>query len=173
MEVHKEIFKSYDENFKTPSFNVNIKTRILDLLNKIAHSNNDYENSKKIVDNINNEVDMINCYTAENIFVYSLNKCLREVDGKFIEFAGLLNYALYKYQWDHPEINITKDMVFYRKLVISIKDLYSYDQFEGDIICYPSFVSTSTNPNVFKFRKTHNRSLSVVVKNLNKNNVFY
>ena len=96
--------------------------------------------------------------------MYFLNKCLREIDDKCIEFAGLLNYALYKYYFGHPEINIIKDETFYRKLIISIKDLYAYDLFEGKIICFPSFTSTSINPDAFEFSYVKTHKLTIYSK---------
>jgi len=47
-----------------------------------------------------------------------------------------MNYALFKYYHDNPQIEIKEDMVFYRKINIPIKDLYSYYLFEGKIICF-------------------------------------
>ena len=142
----------FDEYYNIPAFDQKIKNNILDLLNKIAQTKSDYENAKDIIENINDEVNLIKCYTAESIIVYFLNRCLIEIDDKSIEFAGLLNYALYKYYYDHPEINITKDVTFYRKLIISIKDLYAYDLFEGKIICFPLFTSTSIDPDILNFQ---------------------
>ena len=161
LEKHIEMSKFFDENYETPSFNENIKKEIIELLNKIAQTKNEFEEAKEIIENIYDEKDLINCYTAESIIVYCLNKCLREVDNKFIKFAGLLNYALYKYYYDHPEINVTQDTIFYRKLIISIKDLYSYDIFENHIICFPSFTSTSIDENAFPYPeiKKHNSSM--------------
>ena len=46
---------------------------------------------------------------------------------------------------------MTQDTIFYRKLIISIKDLYSYDIFENHIICFPSFTSTSIDENAFSY----------------------
>jgi len=160
LEVHKKLFEYFDENYSTPSFNENIKIKILNLLSKLAHTDYEYKQAKAIIDSINNEIDIIRCYTSESIIVYFLNKCLREIDEKFIEFAGLLNYALYKYYNDHKEIHIKKDMTFYRKVNISIKDLHLYDLFEGYIICFPSFISTSNSPNAFYCQKVKNKKLS-------------
>ena len=157
LQVHRKMSEYFDENYNTPAFDQKIKNNILDLLNKIAQTKLDYENAKNIIETINDEVNLIKCYTADSIIVYFLNKCLREVDDKCIEFAGLLNYSLYKYYYDHPEIKITKDVTLYRKLVIPIKDLYAYDLFEGKIICFPAFTSTSIDPDAFEFPvvKTH------------------
>ena len=165
LKVHRKMSEYFDENYNIPAFDQNIKNKILDLLNKIAQTKYDYENAKNIIETINDEVNLIKCYTAESIIVYFLNKCLREIDDKCIEFAGLLNYALYKYYFDHPEINITQDVTFYRKLVISIKDLYAYDLFEGKIICFPSFTSTSIDPDAFGFPVVKTHKLTSYSKN--------
>ena len=151
LKVHRKMSEYFDENYNTPAFDEKIKHNILDLLNKIAQTKLDYEKAKKIIEKINDEVNLIKSYTAQSIIVYFLNKCLREVNDKCIEFAGLLNYSLYKYYFDHPEIKITKDVTLYRKLIISIKDLYAYDLFEGNIICFPAFTSTSIDPDAFHF----------------------
>ena len=151
LKVHRKLSEYFDENYNTPAFDQNIKNKILDLLNKIAPTKEDYEIAKNIIEGINDEVNLIKSYTAESIIVYFMNKCLREVDDKGIEFAGLLNYSLYKYYYDHPEIKITKDVTLYRKLLISIKDLYAYDLFEGRVVCFPAFTSTSIDPDAFDF----------------------
>ena len=113
LKVHRKLSEYFDENYNTPAFDQNIKNKILDLLNKIAPTKEDYEIAKNIIEAINDEVNLIKSYTAESIIVYFMNKCLREVDDKCIEFAGLLNYSLYKYYFDHPEIKITKDVTLY------------------------------------------------------------
>ena len=95
LELHRKISQYFDEGYNTPGFNENIKIKILDLLNKIAQTKYDYEKAKGIIENIYNEVDLIKCYTSVSIIYKFLNQCLREIDDKFIEFAGLLNYALY------------------------------------------------------------------------------
>ena len=151
LELHQKISYYFDEEYNTPGFNEDIKIRILDLLNKIAQTKSDYEIAKGIIENIDNEVDLINCYTSESIIYKYLNKCLREIDDKFNEFAGLLNYALYKYYNDNPDIKINEDITLYRKAIISIKDLYAYDLFEGNIICFPAFTSTSLDKDAFNF----------------------
>ena len=122
LELHRKISYYFDEGYNTPGYNENIKIKILDLLNKIAQTKSDYEEAKGIMENIYNEVDLIKCYTSESIIYRFLNQCLREIDDKFTEFAGLLNYALYKYYYDNPDIQITQDITLYRKAVISIKD---------------------------------------------------
>ena len=161
IEIHEKIAKFFDENYTMPSFDESIKAKILDILNKIAQTKDDFEKAKGIIENIKNETDIINCYTSESIIVYFLNKCLREVDDKFIELAGLMTYALYKYYNDNPGIKINEDIVLYRKLTLSIKDLYAYDLFEKKIICFPSFTSTSKNIDAFDYPevKKHKNSM--------------
>lgn len=142
-QVHKKICQYFDENYNTPSFDENAKNKILNLLNIIAQTKRDFRRANKILEKIKDEKDLIKCYTSESIIVYFLNKCLREINNKMLEFAGLMDYALFKYYHDNPQIGIEKDMVFYRKINMQIKDLYSYDLFEGKIICFPAFTSTS------------------------------
>ena len=166
LKIHKQISEYFDENFESTAFDENIKIKILDILNKIAPTKYDYELAKEMIENLNDEKDLIKCYTAESIIVYFFNKCLREVDKNCIEFTGLLNYALYKYYNDNPDININKDTIFYRKLIIPIKDLYSYNLFEGQIICFPSFTSTSINENAFPFPEIKKHKLSMYSTNL-------
>ena len=150
LQIHQKMAEYFDDKFDTPAFDEKIKEKILNTLNKIAQQKSDYEKAKEILDEIKDENDLIKCYTAESIIVYFINKCLREVDKNCIEFAGLLNYALFKYYFENPSININEDTIFYRKLALSIKDLYAYDLFEGSIICFPSFTSTSIDIDAFK-----------------------
>ena len=150
-QTHEKICEYFDENYNKPSFDENAKKKILNLLNLIAQTKKDFKRANKILENINDEKDLIKCYTAESIIVYFLNRCLREVNHKMLEFVGLMNYALFKYYHDNPQIEIKEDMVFYRKMNIPIKDLYSYDLFEGKIICFPAFTSTSIYKDAFYF----------------------
>ena len=126
-----------------------LKKRFLNILYLIAQTNEDFQKAKKIIEAIKDEKDLVKCYTSESIIVYIKNKCLREIDKKMLEFAGLMNYALFKYYHNNPKIEIKEDMIFYRKLNLPIKDLYSYELFEGKIICFPAFTSTSIDENAF------------------------
>jgi len=150
-QIHEKICEYFDENYNKPSFDENAKKKILNLLNLIAQTKKDFNGASKILEDINDEKDLIKCYTDESIIVYFLNKCLREVNNKMLEFVGLMNYALFKYYHDNPQIEIKEDMIFYRKMNIPIKDLYSYDLFEGKIICFPAFTSTSIYKDAFYF----------------------
>ena len=151
LETQKKIMSFFDVNYKTPSFNESIKKKILDILNKIAPTKFFFEDAKNMIDKVKSEADIIRCYTTESILYVFLNKSLREVDKSFIEFAGLLNYALYKYYHDNSQIKIKTDMTFYRKITFSMKDLYAYDLFEGKIICFPAFTTISNDMNSFSF----------------------
>ena len=161
LKIHKRLSQFFDENYNKPAIDEKIKIRLLDLLNKIAKKKEDYEKAKFVIEPIDNEIDLIKSYTCESIIVYFLNKCLREVDDKCIEFAGLLNYSIYKYYHDNPEIKIKKDITLYRKIILSIKDLYSYDLFEGKIICFPAFTSTSIDANSISFHTVQKHKLTM------------
>ena len=111
LKIHKKINGYFDENYNKPSFNEKIKKKILNILYLIAQTNEDFQKAKKIIEAIKDEKDLLKCYTSESIIVYFINKCLREIDNKMLEFAGVMNYALFKYYHNNPKIEIKEDMI--------------------------------------------------------------
>ena len=99
----------------------------------------------------------IHYYTSENL-CYVFNKALRNFDKFYVEmafFIGPFYYALYQYALTNPEKALNKDVQLYRDLTMDRLDLYSYQFCENDIICFPSFTSTTLNKNL-NFKETEN-----------------
>ena len=64
-------------------------------------------------------------------------------------------YELLKYALDNPNKALNKKSTLYRDVMMDRLDLYSYQFCENDIICFPSFTSTSLNENL-NFKPTNN-----------------
>ena len=61
-QIHEKIWQYFDVNFIKPSFDENVKNKILNLLNLIAKTKKDFRRCKKIIGKIKEEKDLIKCY---------------------------------------------------------------------------------------------------------------
>ena len=106
-----------------------------------------------------NYVDIIRNYTSENCSVYKdFNYLLLRLNELEIEtfgyFIAVLMYSLNKYH------QCTSNRILYRGMRLDISELLNYERYEGSILCFPSFTSTSTsikaasNPDRFGGRST-------------------
>ena len=96
-------------------------------------------------------------YTSENL-CYAFNKALRNFEKFYVEmayFIGPFYYGLFKYALEHSEKALNKKVTIYRDVTMDRLDLYSYQFCENDIICFPSFTSTTLNENL-NFKPTNN-----------------
>ena len=99
----------------------------------------------------------IHYYTGENL-CYVFNKALRNFDKFYVEmayFIGPFYYGLFKYALDNPQKALSNKAILYRDLTMERLDLYFYQFCENDIICFPSFTSTTIDKNL-NFQPTNN-----------------
>ena len=99
----------------------------------------------------------IQYYTGENL-CYVFNKSLRNFDKFYVEmayFIGPFYYGLFEYALRHREKTLNKKTILYRDLIMDRLDLYFYQFCENDIICFPSFTSTTLKENL-NFKPTKN-----------------
>ena len=92
----------------------------------------------------------IKAYTGENL-CYAFNKALRDFEKFYVEmcyFIGPFYYGLFYYALQHKKKALNKKCLLYRTATLSKLDLYSYKFCENDIICFPSFTSTSICENL-------------------------
>ena len=109
----------------------------------------------------------IKYYTGESL-CYVFNKALREFEKFYIEmahFIGPFYYGIYKYALYHKDKQLRLEpKILYRDLTMQRLDLYDYQFSENDIICFPSFTSTTINENL-NFKITNNN------KKINNNQI--
>ena len=103
---------------------------------------------------IKKKKDFINAcikyYTGENL-CYVFNKALRNFDKFYLEmayFIGPFYYGLFTYALDNPQKALNKKAILYRDLTMERLDLYFYQFCDNDIICFPSFTSTTIDENL-------------------------
>ena len=103
-----------------------------------------------------NYIDIIKNYTGENCSVYKdFNYLLLRMNERGIEafgyfIAGLM-YSLNKYQKESGN-GETSNRKLYRGMRLDISELLNYERYEGSILCFPSFTSTSTSIKAFSHR---------------------
>lgn len=110
--------------------------------------------SPKIIEEMlnisDNAKNYIKNYTAESFYYRNLNLFLRT--GDFDAFRTLSShiskfiYYLYEYREKNPK---NYNLYLYRKMKISEDDFRVYQNSVNEIICFPSFTSTSSDRNGF------------------------
>ena len=175
--IHKMIAKHYGK-FSLRNFKREIE-KVKYFINhpgeytiRILNENGDQSNQMETMINTlelykdieTNYVKIIRNYTSENCSVYKdfnylllrLNERGIEAFGYFI--AGLM-YSLNKYHQCTGKGESSNRELF-RGMRLDISELLNYERYEGSILCFPSFTSTSTsikaasNPDRFGGRST-------------------
>ena len=169
--IHRMLSKFFKRDWSKPGLTINdVNAAILFL----KRANFDYNMKNKIAEIIQNlyysknfTLDCIKYYTKENL-CYIFNKTLRDIGKNFdgmSHFIGPFNYALYKFLRDYPSKGIYCNKILYRDLNMSLFDLMSYYLSVNDVICFPSFTSTTTLKNL-NFQATKNAK---IINNTSKN----
>ena len=100
----------------------------------------------------------IKYYTGEDL-CYVFNKSLRNFEKFYVEmcfFIGPFYYGIYRYAMEHPKKQLKdKAKILYRDITMNRLDLYAYKFCEYDIICFPSFTSTTFDEKLY-FRPSDN-----------------
>ena len=72
---------------------------------------------------------------------------MRDIGKDYIDlvyFFGPYDYGFFKYLKDNPKKGISSSITLERNVVLNELDYYVYTLSEGEIICFPSFTSTSS-----------------------------
>ena len=149
--VHRLISYFFDENWGTPKYETESINKIKNCLNQAAKDINE-ENKKLIKDTVNKlkksknfGVEVIQSYTGEGV-CYILNKIMRDISKGYIGltyFFGPFDYGFFKFLHDNPDKGINKTVDLTRNIKLNPLDFYTYTLSEKEIICFPSFTSTS------------------------------
>ena len=160
--IHRILSFFFDKNFETFS---NYSFEIAKIF--IEKSTFEQEVKNKIIKIMKNLIGLdsfsfpekcIEYYTGEDL-CYVFNRALRNFEKFYVEmayFIGPFYYGIYRYSLLHPIKQLKKEKkILYRDITISRLDLYSYQFCENDIICFPSFTSTSYDENL-NFKPSEN-----------------
>ena len=145
--LHKKLSEFFDENYSNLNYDSTYKQNFINFIN----STNIKEKSTiiELVNRIKSGTvqEFIKAYTGETPLCYLLNKWLRYCNKHDFEkikyFAGPFSYSLYKYANDNSKMKVNISKKFYRKMVLNKYDYQKYKYSIGELICYPSFTSTS------------------------------
>jgi hypothetical protein len=161
---HRIIAKFFKQNWLSPelivwdriliakfleksNFPFYLKSKILEIMDKLLKSKNFTR-------------DCIRYYTSENL-CYIFNKTLRDIGKNYdgmSHFVGPFNYALFKYLHDNPNKGLNHNITLFRDVQMSILDFYLYYLSLDDVICLPSFTSTTVLKNL-NFENTWNAKI--------------
>ena len=119
----------------------------IDMINYFKQNTDENEETIKNVFNCSHNIEnYISNYTLESFYYKYLNKFLRE--GNYKSFRILSNhiskfiYHLYEYR-KRTMNNYNQSNLLYRKMYLTPEDFNIYLNSIGEVICYPSFTSTS------------------------------
>ena len=129
-----EISKKFLEN---STLEEDVKNKIINIM-------------KKLIDTEDFPEKCIEYYTGEDL-CYVFNKALRNFEKYYLEmtyFIGPFYYGIFLYSLIHKEKLLQKKTKLYRDLKMNRLDLYLYQFCEKDIICFPSFTSTTLDVNL-------------------------
>lgn len=102
-------------------------------------------------------MDSLAFYTSESEFMYFFNRTMRNVDKSLTRLSYLIGpmyYSMVRYlETKYPDFKLNKSMILYRKIIINKYDLNLYQISQHNIICFPSFTSTSINKNFSTTKK--------------------
>ena len=88
-----------------------------------------------------------------------------------MSFFNPFVYSLYQYGVNNPDLMIYEDFVLYRKLELTIYDVFNYKYLIGEIIIFPAFTS-STLMNEFAENYKVSNNCAKVLKNNGNNNIY-
>ena len=153
--IHRLISYFFDENWETPKYTKESLSKITKCLEKISDiTNDDKELIRKTVKILNESKnfgkDCIRTYTEKEGVYVILNKVMRNIGKGYIDlvyFFGTYDYGIFKYLHDNPNKGLKSDITLKRDIILNELDFYAYTFSEGEIICFPSFTSTSRNIN--------------------------
>lgn len=90
----------------------------------------------------------IKVYSGESEDCYTLNQILRELNLEKYDLAkdlaGHFSYELYNYAKNNKEAGLYEDKKLFRRVTLSLSDIFMYYACVGGIICFPAFTSTSS-----------------------------
>jgi hypothetical protein len=173
--IHRMISRFFKDNWSNPCLTVDDINSVILYLNR---TNYEIDMKNKIIAIMKNlyysknfALDCIRYYTGENL-CYIFNKTLRDIGKNFdgmSHFVGPFTYALYKYLKDNPYKGIWQNITLYRDVKMKMLDLYLYYLSLNDVICLPSFTSTTvlrdlnfkSTSNAQKVNKTSTNDLPV------------
>ena len=146
--IHRILSFFFDKNFETFSYYNFEIAKIF-----IEKSTFEQEVKNKIIKIMKGLINRfcfpeqcIEYYTGEDL-CYVFNRALRNFEKFYVEmayFIGPFYYGIYRYSLLYPKKQLKKEKkILYRDITISRLDLYSYQFCENDIICFPSFTSTT------------------------------
>ena len=151
-------------NWSEPDLTVDDVNSVIMYLNRSTFDNNMKTKIANIMKNLyyskNFTLDCIRYYTGEDL-CYVFNKTLRDIGKNFdgmSHFVGPFTYALYKFLYDYPKNGIYRDITLYRDVRMNILDLNLYALSLKDVICLPSFTST-TLKKTLNFQSTKNAKI--------------
>lgn len=133
---YRECYMKKMFNFikKNTNYNESKKGELTNIIVRLKNSKNFLKDSSKF-------------YTSENDFVYFFNRIMRNIDKSLARLSfiiGPMYYSMVRYlEKENPSLKLNKSMTLYRSITINRFDLNIYYMSFGDIICFPSFTSTS------------------------------
>ena len=172
---HKALSFFFKEDFSDPIFNEDYITEVTRYI--IKDKEYDLKTKNKLIDSLfklekSNDFakEVLKEYSSENGFVYFFNKIMRRIENGILQlsfFIGPMYYSIVR-DIKYNKLNgLNKNTTLFRNIVINDVDLNFYYMSIGNIICFPSFTSTSlkngfsTTNNALKINKINEEKIEI------------
>ena len=119
--------------------------------------------------NINNYVSN---YTLESFYYKYLNKALREGDfDNFKQLSSHISKFIYHLLEFRKQNNQMDNKILYRYMYLSTEEFNVYTNSINQVICYPSFTSTSLNDNFLPKNMPNKQLVKLLINQNNSQSV--
>lgn len=119
--------------------------------------------------NINNYVSN---YTLESFYYKYLNKALREGDfDNFKQLSSHISKFIYHLLEFRKQNNQMDNKILYRYMYLSTEEFNVYTNSINQVICYPSFTSTSLNDNFLPKNMPNKQLVKLLINQNNSKSV--
>ena len=153
---HKILSFFFKNNYEELKFSKEYLKIVYNFIDKETDES-DYDNEdekenlkfklRELNDSDNFLKDSLEFYTKESNFIYILNKVIRNIERGATRLSFLIGpmyYNMIRYLTiENPDLKLDNTAVLHRNIDIKDYDLNLYSMAEDNIICFPSFTSTS------------------------------
>ena len=155
---HKMLSFFFKEDFSYLKFGDDYMKKVFNFIDKNSELNDKEQNElkdiiKKLKNSNNFLKDSLIFYTSENKFIYLFNRTMRKIEQGVTRLSFLIGpiyYSIVRFlRINNNNYILKNNTTLYRNIVINEYELNTYYMSQGNIICFPSFTSTSFKKNEF------------------------
>ena len=180
---HKILSFFFKEDFSNLEFTEGYMKKIINFINKNVDKNElkgpekskfqsiiiKLKYSKNLYDFVSKSLEL---YTKESNYVYIINKTMRKIEKGLARLSFLIGpmyYSIVRFLKYNPSYLLDRSVILFRNIETTEYNLNLFTMAQNNIICFPSFTSTSLKRG--NFSPTANAQNINNINNANKINI--